>query len=158
MRTSSDAYGRKHAYTTLSVLFVASLTALLLLTTTASGQEAGGPDVNDEVGAGPHVADRLIVTYEDSAGETAETTAARAADVQVRDDLERADLEIVKVPQAATATSEATAEDALQAAREQLEGQPAADYDYVRAYFERASNDRLYDRQYNLKQTGFNDA
>jgi hypothetical protein len=78
----------------------------------------------------------------------------------VRDDLERADLEIVKVPQAATATSEATAEDALQAAREQLEGQPAvaADYDYVRAYFERASNDRFYDRQYNLKQTGFNDA
>jgi thermitase len=77
----------------------------------------------------------------------------------VRDHLERADLEIVKVPQAATATSEATAEDALQAAKEQPEGQPAvvADYDYVRAYFEHASNDRLYDRQYNLKQTGFND-
>jgi fervidolysin-like protein len=92
---------------------VASLTALLLLTTIASGQEAGGPDVNDEVGAGPHFADRLIVTYEDSAGETAEATAARAADVQVRDALERADLEIVKVPQAATATSEARGRPAL---------------------------------------------
>ena len=32
------------------------------------------------------------------------------------------------------------------------------DYDYVRSYIGRASNDPLYDRQYKLTQTGFNDA
>jgi thermitase len=34
----------------------------------------------------------------------------------------------------------------------------AVDYDYVRTYFELAPNDPLYDKQYNLKQTGFDDA
>ena len=70
----------------------------------------------------PHVADRLIVTYEDSARETAQDTATRAVDVRVRDDLEQADLEIVQVPEAETARSEDAAEEALKAAKEKLEG------------------------------------
>jgi subtilisin family serine protease len=161
---TSNAHGHRHAYTVLLVILAASAVAMLLLTTSAArgqAQEAGGPDVNDEVGGGPHVADRLIVTYEDSAGETAEDATARAADVEVREDLERAELEIVKVPRAAAAASETAAEDALAAAKEELEGQPAVaavDYDYVRSYSARASNDPLYGKQYNLKQTGFNDA
>ena len=78
------------------MLLAASVAALLLLmTSSARGQEAVGPDVNDEVGAGPHIADRLIVTYEASAPETAQDAATRAADVRVRDDLERAKLEVV---------------------------------------------------------------
>ena len=163
MRTP-NAYGRQHAYTGLLVIVAASLAALLLLTTFSArgqAQEAGGPDVNDEVGAGPHVADRLIVTYEDTAGETAEAATTRAADVQVRSDLEQADLEIVQVPDASAESSEAAAEDALAAAKEELESQPAVvavDYDYVRSYFDHGTNDPLYDRQYNLTQTGFDDA
>lgn len=163
MRTP-DAYGPRQGYTALLVLLVASLAAILFLSASAAhgqAQEAGGPEVNDEVGGGPHVADRLIVTYEDSARETAEAAATRAADVQVLSDLEQADLEVVRVPRASAGGSEAAAEDALEAAKEELEGQPAVaavDYDYVRSYFGRASNDLLYDRQYNLIQTGFNDA
>lgn len=54
--------------------------------------------------------------------------------------------------------SEAAAEAALVAAKEELEDQPAVaavDYDYVRSY---TSNDPRYDKQYNLTQTGFDDA
>jgi len=159
-----DAYGRNDAYTGLLVLFAASLAALLLTmlaTSSARGQEAGGPDINDEVGAGPHVADRLIVTYETSARETAQDAATRATDVLVRDDLERADLEVVQVPEASDESSEPAAEDALQTVKEDLEDQPgvaAVDYDYVGAYFDRASKDPLYGRQYNLTQTRFDDA
>ena len=163
MRTP-DAHDRGHAYTVLLVLLVASMTTVLFLAASAArgqAQEAGGPDVNDEVGAGPHVADRLIVTYEDSAGETAEAAATRAAGVQVRSDLEQAKLEVVGVPQAGAEDSEAAAEDALEAAKKKLEVQPAVaavDYDYVRSYVGLASNDPLYGKQYNLTQTGFDDA
>jgi len=144
------------------VLFAASVVAVLLLgASTAHGQAQGaeGLDVNNEVGGGPHVADQLIVTYEDSAGETAEDAAARAADVTVEQDLEKADLEVVEVPGAEG--SEVAAEDALEAAKEELEGQravAAVDYNYVRSYSGRASNDPLYERQYNLTQTRFNRA
>jgi len=144
---------------------MACVAATLFLTAASAArgqaQEAGGPVVNDEVGAGPHVADRLIVTYEDSAGETAEAATTRAAGVRVRSDLEQAELEVVRVPQAAAAGSEAAAEAALQTAREELEAQPAVaavDYDYVRSYVGLASNDPYYDKQYNLTQTGFDDA
>ena len=160
---TSDAYDRKRAYTALLVFFVASLAALLVLTTSARGQaqQSSGPEVNDEVGGGPHVADRLIVTYEDSARETAEDVATRAVDVRVRDDLEQAELEIVQVPEAQAESSEDAAEDALKAAKEKLEGQPAVaavDYDYVRSYFDHGTNDPRYGKQYNLVQTRFDDA
>ncbi|HZA46879.1 MAG TPA: S8 family serine peptidase [Rubrobacter sp.] len=162
MRTS-NAYGRKQAYPALLALFAASLVALLLLTTSARGQaqKAGGPDVNDEAGAGPHVADRLIVTYEDSAWEMAQDAVTRAADVRVREDFEQANLEVVQVPEAQAERAEAAAEEALETVKKELEGQPAVaavDYDYVRSYFGPASNDPRYDSQYNLTQTGFNDA
>jgi thermitase len=139
----------------------AAAATLLLAASAARGQEAEGLDVNDEIGGGPHVADRLIVTYEGTVGETAEAATARAADVRVRDDLEQANLEVVQVPQASAAASEVAAEAALEAAKEELEDQPAVaavDYDYVRSYMGRASDDPLYDKQYNLRQTGFNDA
>ncbi len=163
MRTP-DAYGHRQAYLTLLVLLAASVIATLLLAASAArgqAQEAEGLDVNDEAGAGPHVADRLIVTYEDTAGETAEAAAARAVDARVRSDLERANLEVVQVPQASAAASEAAAEAALVAAKEELEDQPAVaavDYDYVRSYLGLTPNDPRYDRQYNLTQTGFDDA
>ncbi len=161
MRTP-DAYGRRKAYTALFVLLMAAAAATLLLAASAArGQEAEGLDVNDEVGGGPHVADRLIVTYEGTVGETAEAATARAADVRVRDDLEQANLEVVQVPQASAAASEVAAEAALVAAKEELEGQPAVaavDYDYVRSYLGLTPNDPRYDRQYNLTQTGFDDA
>ncbi len=161
MRTP-DAYDRRQAHIHLLALLTACVIATLLLAAArGQAQEAEGLDVNDEVGAGPHVADRLIVTYEDTAGETTEAATTRAADVRVQSDLERADLEVVQVPQASAAASEAAAEAALVAAKEELEDQPAVaavDYDYVRSYLGRASNDPLYDKQYNLTQTGFNDA
>ena len=160
----THAHGRRHAYAALLVFFAASVAAVLLLATSAArgqSEEPGGPEVHNEVGGGPHVANRLIVTYEDTAGETTEDATARAADVQVREDLEQADLEIVNVPQAAAAASETAAEDALKDAKRELEGQPAVaavDYDYVRSYVGRASTDPYYDQQYNLTQTGFNRA
>ena len=147
---------------TLLVLLVALAAATLLLMASAArghAQQTTGLGINDEVGAGPHVADRLIVTYEDSAGTTAESAAIRATDVRVRSDLERANLEVVQVLQAGEAgTSDVAAEAAPAAVKEELEDQPAVaavDYDYVRSY---ASNDPRYDKQYNLTQTNFNDA
>ena len=155
----THAHGHRHAYAASLVLFATCVAmVLLLLAPAARGQEAGRPDVNDEVGSGPHVANRLIVAYEDSAGETAEDAAARAADVRVRDDLEQAELEVVNVPRVAAAASETAAENALRAAKQRLEAQPAVaavDYDYVR---ERAASDPFYGQQYNLTQTGFDDA
>ena len=158
----THAQGHRHALAATLVFFAACVAvALLFAVPAARGQEAGGPDVNDEGGAGPHVANRLIVTYEESTGETAEDAAARAADVRVRDDLEGAELEVVNVPPAAAAASEAAAEEALRAAKQRLEAQPAVaavEYDYVRSYLASATNDPWYGRQYNLVQTGFDGA
>ncbi len=161
MRTP-DAYGRRRAHATLLVLLAASVAATLLLAASAARgqvQQRTGLDINDEVGAGPHVADRLIVTYKDTAGATAEAATTRAVDVRVRSDLGQANLEVVQVPQADEAGgSEVAAEAVLVAAKEELEEQPAVaavDYDYVRSY---TSDDPRYDEQYNLTQTGFDDA
>jgi subtilisin family serine protease len=144
------------------VLLAASVAATLLVAASAArgqAEQTTGLDTNDEVGGGSHVADRLIVTYEDTAGVGAEAAATRAADVRVRNDLEQANLEVVQVPQVGeTGVSEAAAEEALAAAKVELERQPAVaavDYDYVRSY---ATNDPRYDKQYNLTQTGFDRA
>jgi hypothetical protein len=124
LRTTS-AYGHRHAYTVVLAIFAAiALATLFLITFAARAQERSGPDVNDEVGGGPHVADRLIVTYEDTAGRRPKILRCVPPMSRCGRTLNRRTSRSSRCPQAEAAASEAAAEDALRAAKEELEASP----------------------------------
>ncbi len=102
---------------------------------------------------------RLIVTYEEGAAEGAADGAVGATKVEAEEKIEAVNAEVVTVPEAEAAPTQATPEK-LRRAKEKLEGEPgvrSVEYDHAREASYSPGDPGLRD-QWGLKKTGFRSA